>query len=1384
MTMDHWKISRAGVLNFWYYDEEYFQFESGRLLFRGSNGSGKSVTMQSLVPLLFDGNKSPERLDPFGSKARKMENYLLSDGLDLEERTAYLFLEFEKSSVHKHITIGMGMRARKNMPLQSWYFIILDGRRIGPGLDFTLYKDLGSKVPLTAKELENRIGAGGKFFTSQKEYRLAVNEHLFGFNDVEEFEELIELLIQLRSPKLSKEFKPTTMYEIMQNSLQTLTDEDLRPMSESIESMDEIKTKIEQLERSKLSLGRIGSVYDKYNAYQLAFKAQHWLKGHEHQQQIVSELAGQEQKLEKEQTLLTTYNEAIEALSVEEEALQTKSTSLKAHDFSRLIEEKHQLENRLKYGNEKLIDKENQLSKQKTFERQRFSEIQKKETSLETLKDALGLELENLGEHSDVAQFDEHLFFVSEFKNQMETGFSFQYLDTQCAQHTGALKKGQTLLGEQELLERKHEGVLAELSDVRYQKERQERKLSETQQQLTSIKDEYVEKLFHWHGELADITLARAVMSQSAERVQAYGTSYYFDDLIAPVRGAMNEAIGVVREQSNVLKIRQNTLDGELKQNKKMLENMKSMKDLEPLREAKVIKNRERLSALNIPFVPLYMAIDFREDVPEALRGHLEEALLDMGLLDALIIPPEYEAKVREHDLGMADKYLFASPELFSFNVSEYLTVESAQTGISAQLIDDVLKSLFLDSSAEKAYITEKGAYGMGILKGYTSREHVPIFVGYQSRKRHKENQMALLEAGIYELSVQIRALQTEIDVFENQMTNAYQALEAFPKTIDLDLAYREVGRESTELGRIESLVAAKSQQAEQLYELLKIKRLEVQQAVSKLSLTPSKVAFDEAVDAMVAYGACLNQLKLCYKDYRNTRESIASLQNQYEETLEFIETFSADVFTLQKEREHYQSRLSQIQSQVQMEDFKAIQAELEYCLKRLGDIPAERNHNMEARAHSLASINGASLKRKDLEHEKNLSSVKMDLFNQVLDAELALEYVMPYEKGETPEHRLKWVGTILKAHSGILEEKKQIQGLRDDLQERLLKETGELAEYNLKRKELFGEFFEWVQARREGPSFEVVDDAFLDDLSEKALEMQRFDIVGRVSGKEVKFYELSTMVQELIQVQSMLLNEQDRELFEEILIKSVSRKISARIWHSERWVEKINELMESMNTSSGLMFHLKWATKKAEREDQLGTEELVSLLKMDQGLLTAEHRERLIKHFRSKIQESRIRATEMTELSSFLTLMKEILDYRKWFEFKLYFTKKGDKRKEMTNNAFFTFSGGEKAMAMYVPLFSAVYAKYSAGAIDCPRIISLDEAFAGVDEKNIRDMFRLLIELDLSFVANSQVLYGDYDTVPALAICELIRPENVTFVTVLKYKWNGFVRQLIEDEV
>ena len=61
--------------------------------------------------------------------------------------------------------------------------------------------------------------------------------------------------------------------------------------------------------------------------------------------------------------------------------------------------------------------------------------------------------------------------------------------------------------------------------------------------------------------------------------------------------------------------------------------------------------------------------------------------------------------------------------------------------------------------------------------------------------------------------------------------------------------------------------------------------------------------------------------------------------------------------------------------------------------------------------------------------------------------------------------------------------------------------------------------------------------------------------------------------------------------------------------------------------------------------------------------------------------------------------------------------------------------------------------------------------------------MFRLMAQFGFDFIINSQVLWGDCDTLDALAIYQLVRPGNVKFVTVLPYLWNGFSKELLDSE-
>ena len=109
---------------------------------------------------------------------------------------------------------------------------------------------------------------------TQGEYAQCVNRlHFLVLRHKRNTKSFWSILIQLRTPKLSKDFKPTVINEILSSSLQTLSEDDLRPMSEAIENMDNLKTNLDTLSESIHAARQIEKVYDQYNQIVLYDKA-------------------------------------------------------------------------------------------------------------------------------------------------------------------------------------------------------------------------------------------------------------------------------------------------------------------------------------------------------------------------------------------------------------------------------------------------------------------------------------------------------------------------------------------------------------------------------------------------------------------------------------------------------------------------------------------------------------------------------------------------------------------------------------------------------------------------------------------------------------------------------------------------------------------------------------------------------------------------------------------------------------------------------------------------------------------------------------------------------------------------------------------------------
>ncbi|MEG0155224.1 MAG: TIGR02680 family protein [Lachnospiraceae bacterium] len=1358
-----WQMHKIGLIDFWYYDEEEFHFLDGRMLLRGANGSGKSVTMQSFIPLLLDGNMRPERLDPFGSRARKMENYLLEEGSEQEERTGYLYMEFKRQDNENYLTIGIGMRARKNKKLDTWYFTITDGRRIGK--DMFLYKDLESKIAYTRLELRNRIGEGGKVMESQSEYADCVNRLLFGFETIEEYKEMLELLIQLRTPKLSKDFKPTVINDILSSSLQTLSEDDLRPMSEAIENMDNLKTNLDTLKDSVAGGKSIERVYDSYNQIVLYNKANYYREAireykecEKTEKECFQKIIEGEENVEKER-------QCYEALNQEEYILKEEQKSLDASDAARLKEEELSCTEKIEKAQQMVSQKQKQEEEKKEKRIETAETIKKQAEANEQAWDKIEENLEEMEEVIGDIPFDEFAFMKKDLQEHPQDAYEFSTHGTLLKGYVEKLEKGIEVLQEEKKYQGYYDDQLQKLDELYGEQNRGQRDATQYGNQLQEIKGELVEHIYQWDKENIQLHMVESDRQQITRMVDAFQERSDYAEITDVVRKEKNKKEDQLRSTQSQLEEEQRMFLVKKEAKQAELAAWEEKADHEPEQSDAVRENRRRLQEKGIPYEQFFKTVDFAEGLQGEAAARLEEALLSMGILDALLVPSEYRTQVLEMDRGVCDRYIFGDIAHVKENMTQMLEVDNQEGDILFyQKVSKVLLGIgYMPGEGQgHTWIDEKGNYRLGIVEGTVTGTYQPCYIGARTRENYRTRMIEALQKECEELQKEQAMLEEKIEEARTKKEELAKEWERFPQGTDLKVAAIEYGDKVVILARIGKEIQQEQEKLEQISEVLSQIKQKVQAVCKNVYLTARLDVFLAADADLKDYKEKLTQLQLTHGNYQN---GLQNLRNQ-EETLDYIdgdlENILYELLEQQRQLQGQTKALASIKEQLALTNYEEIKERLDDCVKRLAAIPKEKEAAVEKKTVAMSEIEKWRTTQDYNAEHKNQTIQKKQRMEEAFAAEYQLNYVeKDFVLTEDIEEQASRMIQMLEGRIG---NKKQ-SDLLGSVQESYHQNRGYLLDYNLTMESLFEEEGNDLQPAAQGAD----------------ISMKRIDITAKYRGVTVKFKELIQKLEVDMAEKTHLLSDKDRELFEDILANTISKKIRARIHGSNLWVDKMNQLMESMQTSSGLKLSLKWKSKRADQEGQLDTGTLVKLLQKDAEIMRDDEVESMAIHFRSKIEEARKISDDSDSIQSFHAIMREVLDYRKWFEFQLESQKTGEKKKELTDRVFFTFSGGEKAMAMYVPLFSAVVAKYKGARKDSPILISLDEAFAGVDEMNIKDMFRLMVEFEFNFMINSQILWGDYETVPSIAVYQLIRPENAKYVTVIPYVWNGKVRTLVK---
>lgn len=1341
---ERWRMNKLGFVNFWLYDWEEFPFSEGRLLLRGENGAGKSVTTQSFIPFMLDGDLRPYRLDSFGSKDRKMSYYLL--GEEKEESTGYLYLEFIKPEHRLYRTLVVGLRARRsNSAVEFWGFCLSDGRRVGAGPeDFALFETKGSqRISLTRQEVHNRFGDGENWVERGSDYKQMVNRMLFGCAEMEQYDRLLRLLIQLRKPKLSKDFSPRLVQEILNASLQPLSEEDIAPMVNSMEKMDTIQHRLEALGQSLQEARQLRNEYTRYNQYVLGKKGQYYLAARQFTQQRQTEVKSLEDKVALTQQALEEARAGHQEAEQQVGELSRQLNELNAGgDLKQAMQRKEECRRQAAQQQE-TIDREQQEERRKQIaldarERDRRQAARRCDDEQEGLEEAF----RELGEKNEELRYPGHPATLQEV--------DFRQEQPEIARFATRLRKAEEGL-------RRQEEALGRLD--RYQQERDTaaRALRHAQSQWEAAQStvnamrDALSEAFAALEEPAQVFCLRheEVMALFAQ-VTAYEGLAQEQEMQRILNGALQRLSAPLAQEYALLDRQQKDGQQQLNELAARRRELENQKDLPPRRSEAVQATRAYLRERGIPHASFYELVDFAPDLPPRRRDLLEAQLADAGILDALVVPPETRKEMPEllaehpdHFLCLEDLSPAAAP--LPLRPEQELPPWADMAGILACLSEQ---------PAGHAWFAADGRYRQGVLQGRSVALQPAGYIGASARRANRERQIEALARQMEEKQQELEEIRERLHQNETARRQLQQAYESRPATADLATALDLAARQREEVERSERTLDDCTQQVQRQQKQLADLRAEILPLTRGLSYEQDAATYGQMVDLCEEYREQYQMLSSNKDHMELLRSRVLDLEQQLDDLNEDLLACTDRVRRQQAEQRKTQAALDELERYLAQPEIQALAQKLDELRAAL--VRAQKKYHDTDTQIQVQQSNldheRPELARKKQELEKAIA--EEETLRQIFEEELCRGPGQP-GRGEEPLWRQAET-----ARDRIRQKDRNLGP--DDLRTSLEKNMHIASALNTYRMGI-------------QPLFE----------SEEGRLRSRVCIQLYLDGQRLDLLDFIRRLESQRDVEEQLLSQEDRRLFETILNQTVITKLSHRINNSQEWTQRMSGIMEQLNTSMGLRFSLVWKGKPADQQKELDTGELLTLLRKNPMVMGDADRQKITDHFRAKINRARERSQMEATPATYSELMREALDFRNWFTFRLFYQKGGAEKqtkKELTDSAFNSFSGGEKAMAMYVPLFAALAAQYAAASGEAPRLMALDEAFAGVDETNIESMFALVHELGFNYIMNSQALWGCYPTVSSLNIAELWRPQNARIVTVLRYHWDGHVRRLEES--
>ncbi|EIC21986.1 TIGR02680 family protein [Thiorhodovibrio frisius] len=1342
-----WQPLRLGLVDLFHYDDEEIWLRDGNLLLRGNNGTGKSKVLAMTLPFLLDGQLIPSRVEPDGDPGKRMEWNLLLGG-QYQERLGYVWMEFgrDNGGTLEFCTLGCGMRAvaGRGAP-ERWFFITPQRVR----RDLMLVD--GNGRALSRDRLLDALGKQGELYTSSAQYRARVDALLFRLGP-HRYEALLNLLIQLRQPQLSKRPDEKAMSSALTEALPPLDQSVLNDVADAFRNLEEERKTLDGLNEARASVGDFLQHYRGYCAVAARRRAQAVRQAQGAWEKIGTEVRETAQALREARATKVQEERRYEVLNTKlmqcRARLQTLRDSPEMRDANRLKEASA----RLVEGRERcqaLLDK---------LERLR-ADSQRQETRLRTQQQACAKQsaacMRDLSTWLELAR-------SAGIARAHESALAPLVLPDGGPGQSSASDPaiGQAAEAVRCAVQRRTEAIaqvrsLIQALDAARQEEQRHR---ERREQAI----ETMERLNQDRVQAAEVVDQQATALVSALR-QALKTNreLRLDDpeiLLAelqdwcqtlsgdnPARPALLQSYNSARDCLRSAKEAAARTRAEAQAVVTALAEEQDRIERGELAQPPIPYTRDPEARKERDGAPFWQLLEFADSLSANERAGLEAALESSGLLDAWVLPDGTlrDAKTWDRMLGPI------TPTARNLHQALKIAIDPNNTAaarIAPETLAGILAGIGWGEQAHGAWVDGDGRWCLGPASGAWAKPE-PAYIGHAAREAARQRRLREIAETRAQLQQQIQTLSEDIDQLANRLSSLELEWQALPSDQAVRAAHQRHDDLRERLAKSRAAVEHLTGILEQSRAATEHCRDARDKAALDLDLPAETEGLDGVAETLSQYdkqaAAFWPGLRHHWDQLRQTgelAERVSELAEQRAEQADELERATlrqreaeAIMHTL---RETLGEGVDQLQRRISdtEQQEKDFQQQQKICQEKQIEISADVSRLGERHTSLTTSLGDRDQQRQDA-IDILARFTQVGLLGIATPGLEAPEREPPWPVDPSVRLARQMEQSLIAVDHGEDAWRRQQQGLYDRFQP--LQQT--LSRYN--------------------HSAHIEQDG--------ELLLIRVIFQSRPCGPD----ELADNLDAEIAERKALLDAKERELLEAHLMSDVATHLQQLIGDGERMVERINKELEHRPTSTGMKLRLAWVPLDEESGAAPAglAEARKRLLRQTVAAWSNEDRSAVGEFLQRRIDEVR----QSDDGGTLIQHLAHALDYRRWHRFTVERWQGGRWRP-----AYGPASGGERALVVTLPLFAAASSHYGSAAPKAPRLVMLDEAFAGIDDDSRAKCLGLMAQFDLDFMLTSEREWGCYAEVPGLAIAQLVRQEGIDAVYISRWTWDGVQRR------